>query len=342
MVFRYEMLLFLCYFVFSMKNTQKIEIKRYTDAFKKEWDAFVDEAKNSTFLFRRDFMEYHKDRFEDFSLLVFQGRKLIALFPANAVLENIYSHQGLSYGGFLVKKSVTFERYIEIVQAVLKFYNTLGYLYIHIKALPDFYDSQPSQELDYILFLLNAALVRKDAYYMMPTATFCLNRNRKRALLKAERYNFYVERNNDFGTFWNTLLIPNLKKRFKTEPVHTKEEMLHLHQFFPDNICFFGLYEGKEMRAGAVMFISDKVAHFQYSSGDEERHTGALDVLFNYIIKFYKDKKHISFGNSSEEGGRVLNKGLALWKESFGAQMTTQGFYRIETKNEMLLKNILR
>jgi hypothetical protein len=38
------------------------------------WNEFVAHAKNATFLFHRDFMEYHSDRFEDYSLLIFDGK----------------------------------------------------------------------------------------------------------------------------------------------------------------------------------------------------------------------------------------------------------------------------
>jgi hypothetical protein len=49
-----------------MKN--KITVRRYQKSDFTQWNSFINEAKNSTFLFHRDFMEYHSDRFEDFSL----------------------------------------------------------------------------------------------------------------------------------------------------------------------------------------------------------------------------------------------------------------------------------
>jgi hypothetical protein len=51
-------------------------------------------------LFHRDFMEYHSDRFQDYSLLIFEEDKLIAVLPANRV-EDRLSHQGLTYGGLV-------------------------------------------------------------------------------------------------------------------------------------------------------------------------------------------------------------------------------------------------
>ena len=47
-----------------------IEIVRYTPGKASEWDAFVRKSKNATFLFYRGYMDYHADRFEDFSLML--------------------------------------------------------------------------------------------------------------------------------------------------------------------------------------------------------------------------------------------------------------------------------
>jgi len=89
------------------------------------------------------------------------------------------------------------------------------------------------------------------------------------------------------------------------------------------------------------MFITQTVAHFQYSSGGSDRNdTAALDVLFDFIIRKYSDKKYVSFGSCSEEDGLKLNHGLAYWKESFGAKTTVQSFQRFKTSNFSLLDTI--
>ncbi len=50
-----------------------LSVERYTASRKREWDAFVSAAKNATFLFSRDYMDYHSDRFADHSLMIFNG-----------------------------------------------------------------------------------------------------------------------------------------------------------------------------------------------------------------------------------------------------------------------------
>ena len=70
-----------------------IEIHRYTTAYHRDWNDFVSESSNSTFLFLREYMEYHADRFTDYSLLVYDGNKLLALLPANRSGDVLYSHR---------------------------------------------------------------------------------------------------------------------------------------------------------------------------------------------------------------------------------------------------------
>ena len=132
----------------------------------------------------------------------------------------------------LVKNKLAITDFFDAVKHLLVYYQKLGVSYIHLKMLPDFYDLNKSHELQYVLFLLKAELVRKDAYYMLPAHKYNLNRNRKRAIRKANSFNFNIVANGSLKTFWNTLLTPNLHSRFGVKPVHTIEEIEKLQQLF--------------------------------------------------------------------------------------------------------------
>ena len=47
----------------------RIEIQQYIPALRPEWDCFIANSRNGTFLFFRNYMDYHSDRFIDNSLL---------------------------------------------------------------------------------------------------------------------------------------------------------------------------------------------------------------------------------------------------------------------------------
>ena len=64
-----------------------MKIKKYQKLNHDEWNNFLKSAKNLHFMFYREYMEYHSDRFVDHSLMIYtDDDKLIALLPAN---ENV-------------------------------------------------------------------------------------------------------------------------------------------------------------------------------------------------------------------------------------------------------------
>ena len=97
------------------------KVELYTPERKKEWNIFIENAKNSTFLFDRNYMDYHADRFQDFSLMIYRKNKLYALLPANKKNDVLYSHQGLTYGGLIMSKKSTTLEVIETFQAINSF-----------------------------------------------------------------------------------------------------------------------------------------------------------------------------------------------------------------------------
>ena len=68
-------------------------------------------------------MDYHSDRFQDFSLMVFDKDKLIAVLPANRVDNAIYSHQGLTYGGLVLNSKAKLSSTLSIFESILAFLN---------------------------------------------------------------------------------------------------------------------------------------------------------------------------------------------------------------------------
>lgn len=321
-----------------------ITIIRYNELKKSCWDNFISCSKNGTFIFQRDFMEYHSDRFNDFSLMIYNDKKLIALLPANIIKNTVYSHQGLSYGGIILKKDTKFKAHILIYQNILSFLEEQKITKFIIKEIPIIYNQQ-NDEFTVIVNNLKSKILITDIYtYLDTREKLLLNRNRKRALKKAKINDIKIIKNNDFTNFWNQLLIPNLKNRFNTNPVHTLNEILLLKEKFDNEIVFFGAYQNKILKAGAVLFISNDVAHFQYSAGELiERNNGALDLLFYEIIKYFiSEKKYISFGSSTGKNINSINEGVLYWKESYGTENVVQRTYLIYPSKRKTLETLLQ
>ena len=82
------------------------DIRRYTKADEEQWNGYAEKAKNATFLFDRSYMNYHEDRFNDYSLMFYKDEKLYAMLPAHRVDDTLYSHFGLTYGGLIMDQQV--------------------------------------------------------------------------------------------------------------------------------------------------------------------------------------------------------------------------------------------
>ncbi len=330
-----------------------ITIIPYSINRKETWDAFVESSKNGTFLLKRNFMDYHSDRFFDCSLLVYAGispdgefkesglttKDLVAVFPANWDKENrtVHSHQGLTYGGLLVLPEVTQKEVMDMMQAILQYYRyylLAGRLVYN--PLPYIYSSLPSGEELYALFRAGARLTRRlvstcvSMRNPMKMATL-----RMRQARKAVDHGFYIDRiiEGDIETlreYW-TLLEGVLEKYHNARPTHTLQEMALLMSQFPKNIRPYIVRHEKRIVAGVVVFECRKVAHVQYiASGEEGRTYGALDLLFRHLInERYKQFDYVDFGTSNEDGGRYLNEGLIHQKEGFGGRAVCYDTYEV-------------
>lgn len=319
----------------------KVEI--YTSAYKNTWNQFVTRAKNATFLFHRSFMEYHSDRFKDASLLVFKDTKLVGILPANRVEDTVFSHQGLSYGGFVLSNKTKIEDALGAFQAILKYLEANGVGTLQLKVLPSIYHSQPADEINYLLFLTEATKTRVDvSATIYNDNALKIQGNRMEGVKKAEKQGLWLEAEQNFNPFWNKILIPNLNKRHGAKPVHTLEEIEALATNFPNNIVQFNVMKDKDIVAGTTMFVTDRVAHVQYISANEDKQQlGSLDFLFHHLINStYRDKKYFDFGVSNENQGKNINKGLQYWKECFGARTVAQEFYEVPTANHTKLDSV--
>ena len=321
-----------------------IKVRKYKKEDKKVWDNFIEHSKNSTFLFKRDFMDYHQDRYEDCSLMVFEGNIQIAALPAHEVDENtIASHLGLSYGGIILRKPENLQKTLLIVHQILYFLKSNNIDKIIYKSFHKFYNSIGSEEIDYANFLIKAKLtMRQFASVINLNDKLEMTRTRKRCARRATKMGIVIKEVETFDAFWNDILIPNLKNKYDAQPAHTLAEITKLHDSFPSNIRQFNAYLNGVIVAGATIFESSNVVRIQYNSANEEgRIIGASDLLYSKLIeKYFKHKNYFDFGASFDDKG--LNLGLLIWKESFGARAFSIDTYEIETKNYALLKKSIK
>lgn len=313
----------------------KMRIEKYSKNEKKLWDAFVDIAKNASFHLKRDFVEYHEHRFEDYSLLIFnQNDELVALLPANIKDNIIYSHQGLTYGGLICKKDIYLTDYIKLAQELFLFLKEKKFEKIIIKEIPWTYTIGFNDDFRYIMNLVDAKIIKFDVLpHIAYKNQLAFQTRRIRSIKKALSFNYIIEENDNFANYW--FVLESLLNRYESKPTHTLEEIKNLKKIFPLNIRLFQVVETNNVIAGIVVFETNTVARAQYiASNDEGKKNGALDLLFDYIINnIYINKDFFEFGTSTLNGGLSLNYGLSEQKEGFGARTVIQQTYEVPLKN---------
>lgn len=299
------------------------DIVRYTSNKADEWNAFVAQSKNGTFLFDRHYMDYHSDRFEDYSLMFYLRGRLYALLPANKKGDKLQSHMGLTYGGLVMDAKTTAALTVSLFNELNDFLRQHGFSKVLYKCVPWIYHQMASEEDLYAMSsTCNARLVSRDL------GTVIIQRNairwervRRRALKRAEEAGLVVEKSEDFAGFWH-ILENNLETKYGSKPVHTLQEMEFLHSRFPDNIVLYVSKKGDEMLAGIVIYVSSQVVRAQYSSATPlGKQLGAIDVIYDRIINHdHSGFPYFEFGTSAAGHTNAINESLVFQKEGFGGR----------------------
>lgn len=310
-----------------------MEIRRYRREDKELWNSFVSKARNATFLFDRNYMDYHADRFDDNSFMFYHKGKLKAVLPANVAGDTLYSHQGLTYGGLLLDKKATVEDVLECFDSLNSWVCENGISKVVYKALPWIYQQYPSEEDLYALtWKCKAQLISRNiASTIVIDNKLKFAESRKSGIRKALSLNIEVGESNDVDGFWH-VLEDNLGNRYNAKPVHTASEMKLLMSRFPNNIRLYVAKMNGEIVGGTLIYVTPQVVHTQYISASVEgKKHGALDLLFDYIInKVYANCRYFDFGKSTEQGGAYLNEPLIFQKEGFGGRGVCYDWYKWE------------
>jgi hypothetical protein len=320
-------------------------VKQYAADQRMAWDAFVKGSKNGTFLFYRDYMDYHRERFTDHSLMIFDGNELVGLVPANLDADgHLASHDGLTYGGLVVSHTARLKDVLGCFHAVLQYLGERQISRWMFKSIPDIYNALPNDETAYALHLLEARLCRRDcAMAVSVKDRVPFSRGIRALIKKATGLQIRITGETSFQPFWEKVLVPQLTARHAAKPVHNLQEITLLAARFPEHIRQFSAYCGEQIIAGVTIYETPAVARAQYAAVTEMgRHAGALAHLFGWLIEHYRDKNYFDLGTSHENAGRILNHGLLRWKEGLGGRCYVQDYYEISTANYPKLEPLLQ
>lgn len=305
-----------------------LTVRAYRPADAGAWNALVAQSRNGNLLHRRDYMDYHADRFVDASAMVERDDELVAVLPANIDGDTVSSHGGLSYAGLISGQALRAEATLTVFEQLAAHYRTLGAQRMLYKAMPRVFQAYPADEDLYALHRLGARLQRRDLSSVIPLReALGFAHGRKRAIDKARREGIQTLRNDEPAAF-HALLTEVLRKH-NAVPTHSLAELRLLQGRFPQHIVLHEARLDDELLAGVLLYDFGRVVHTQYLAVSEEgRRLNALTLLLGELIEHtYATRQQFSFGISTEQQGTVLNSGLVAQKERFGARGVVHDFY---------------
>lgn len=322
-----------------------LAVQYYDSSMEEKWDDFVlNKSMNGTFLQTRRFINYHPEgRFTDRSLVVLKGTELMAVILGCEVTDEgkrtFFAHKGTTFGGITVCDKVYSASSVnELMEQIHAFLKEEGFEKIYLKMVPDVYQKQNTDLLDYFLCKngyvcyneLNYCM-RLDRYRQDVLAQFSSSKRRDyRYSLKNNLQFRQLETREEIAAFYEVLKL-NLAK-LGLHAVHTLEDLYDLKfNRFDDKIRFYGVYLEDKMIAGSMIFVFDgRIFHTQYLSSDEQYlKLFPMDFLIGNLIQTAVDQKMdiFSFGICTEDQGRYLNLGLSRFKEGFGTKFCINRSY---------------
>ena len=293
---------------------------KYREDFIYDWDAFIDTSWNGTMFHKRRFLNYHKDRFEDKSL-VFADHNLVGVFPAAARGDALWSHPGASFGGPVLKNSGIKEM-LDIVDGITSYAVDEHFKSVNMVLTPNIFHYRPVEGIEFALWYKGYRTSAVELSICLPLGELNLSDRRKRGVRKANNNkDLHIAESQDFRAFWN-ILNNNLRIRHSVKPTHTLKELKLLKHLFPKDIRLFSAFLSGKMIAGVMVFVNNSTSFetFYIAQDYKFKKIRAIDALIDYVhtwgVQSYY--KYMNFGISSENRGKNINFGLAKFKEEFG------------------------
>jgi hypothetical protein len=314
-----------------MRRANDWRVVRYRDEMKESWNSFIAEAKNGNFLFIRDYMEYHRDRFDDHSLLFVRDGRTIACLPAHRVDDVLSSHQGLTFGGLVMHETVRLSDVETIVRSLLDNMKANGFRTLYYRPMPHPYHRLPAGEDIFVLAGLGARIIEPKATSVVPAGMPALfSGNRRYDVKRFLREGLAVKRSFDFSRFMS-LCESYLLRRRGIRPVHTGEELERLANRFPDNIALYVVEHGSEMAGGLVIYLNATCTRSQYlAQSASGQKLGVMSTIYDHVLnKVLTKGTMFDFGHSTDPATGSHDKQLHMYKESFGARTILISSYQL-------------
>lgn len=316
----------------------ELSIRLYDKSMKEKWDDFVlHHSVNGTFLQTRNFLEYHGNRFEDTSLLITKSENtIVAVVPACTCVEEgkkvFYAHKGSTFGGIVIARQFNNIEHVQCLMDCLEeWFKDGGYKEVWLKCTSEIFATENINLLYYFLFQRGyqsydeiSCYIDFNNYQEDIPSNFSYGRRRDYKYSLKNDLSFRMLETKEEIRLLYDILCDNLKK-FDAVPVHSLSELWEFKESrLSDVVEFYGVFLEEKMIAGSMVFNFDnRVFHTQYLAADQSYlKIFPMNYMDTNLIMTAKERgfRYFSFGTSTGEKGKVLNKPLAQFKEGFGTE----------------------
>lgn len=249
-----------------------MRIIRYTEEHRAHWEVFVSNSKNGTFHLSRNFIGYHGTKFMDHSLLAFDEEELVGVLPMNESGREVFAHQGLTYGGWVLSNNIRLDEFQRLFITFLQYLEGKGIEQLHYKTIPFMYHQVPAQEDVHMLFLAGAKCTGQHVNpVIIPSNVPKFQERRVRGMKKALNEGIEIRVSEDFDSYYT--IVEDLLAAYSSTPAHSRSEILDLQKDFQMKLnC---MLPSMEKKCGRVFCVS----------------TPRIVCVFNTSLPLWKGKR---------------------------------------------------
>lgn len=324
----------------------KISVHKYDNSCRDEWQEFLKHTNNGTMFHDLNFLDYHPvGKFNFYHLMFRRGDELIGILPGG-VKDNgrvFWSPVGASYGS-IATKDIRFETALEIVDAMLDYFDRENFKDIYLIPPPLVYSINLSQHIEY------AMLYRKfdfELHYISHAIDLKHGDDFLAQFDKTARKNIHkilregkleVRESDDYDTFYQILL--NNKAKHNAVPTHSLEDIHRLLELVPDNLKLLMVYYDGKPIAGSLLFLcNSKVVLCFYTMLLYEYEELKPVYLVNYEITRWATEKGyewVDIGVSQDtqaDNPMTPSMNLINFKERFNARGILRSTYHYKLRD---------
>lgn len=313
-----------------------MEVYAFTDKDSKQWETFVASANNGTIFHSLKFLSYHpKGRFKNHHLIIKDRERTIALFPAVLQDKTVISHQGASYGGFVLQDGVGIHTIYLAVENLVAYLKNHHYKKVILTQTPLIYYKSPHQYLDFALVKKGFTYLKREVTAVIPLDAadplLTFHADARRSTKKALREGVRVSISDDLTTFYK-ILKRNLSMRHNVSPTHTLRELKKLKSIYPEDIILFAAFRKNRMLGGIVIFVANPrvLLAFYISHDNKYQAYRPVNLLFYEVLKWGHTRgfKYLDLGTFTLN--MEPNWGLGRFKENHNARGFLRDTYELK------------